>query len=88
MKSSTERKKSSPAFTYQEACTILAALRVFQAHELTDFLPNDPFTRIRNMEHFDDCAPLTDEEIDELCDRIEIPPFPESGISSGPDLDG
>ncbi len=67
----------APKFDYREVCTVLAALRVFQAHQLTDYVPNDPGTRIKDMEHFEDCEPLTDEEIDALCERIRIPP-PES----------
>jgi hypothetical protein len=48
-------------FTFEEFCTILAALRVFQAM---------PMAQRQQMDHFDDCEPLTNEQIDALCERI------------------
>ena len=64
----------APRFDYREVCTVLAALRVFQAHNLTDYVPNDLGTRIMDMEHFEDCEPLNGDEVDALCERIGIPP--------------
>lgn len=42
----------------KELATLLAALRLFQVN------PS------KNMEHFQDCAPLTHDEIDTLCERL------------------
>jgi hypothetical protein len=64
----------APRFDYCEVCTILAALRVFQAHNLTDYVPNDSGTRIRDMEDFEDCEPLNGDEMDALWERIGMPP--------------
>jgi hypothetical protein len=47
--------------TYRELSTILAGLRLLQetpTHELT------------GMDHFVDCEPLSDEDIDDLCERL------------------
>ena len=64
----------APRFDYREVCTVLAALRVFQAHNPTDHLPNDSGTRIRDIEHFEDCEPPNGDESDALCERLGIPP--------------
>jgi hypothetical protein len=58
--------------TDREVATILAALRYWQQ----DLAANDE-VRIC-QEHFDDKnTPLTVEEIDELCERINCGPSPE-----------
>jgi hypothetical protein len=49
-------------FNKRETATILAALRCFQAN-LTRF-------GLVHMEHFHEVTPLTPEEIDALCERI------------------
>jgi hypothetical protein len=52
-----------PALTYRQLSTVLAALRVFQ--EIPDEARAD-------MEHFEDVDPLTDPEIDELCESMNL----------------
>lgn len=50
--------------TYKELSTVLAALRLFQNNvEAGETLPKD-------FNHFDEVAPLTTEEIDDLCERL------------------
>ena len=59
-------------FTDQEHATILAALRLWQRH----IDPNDKpevqriFAKGRSPLHFEDDAPLTFAEIDNLCERL------------------
>lgn len=51
-------------FSYREIATILAALRYFQA--------NIDDIALLEMTHFEDVEPLTSEEIDTLCEEINI----------------
>lgn len=66
------KKTAQPALTTQEAATILAALRVLQ----TILAQRKPLlytpSGVAAMEHFEDVDPLTPEEIDDLCERINI----------------
>ena len=71
---------NSNALTYKELSTILAALRVFQRVRATGGkLPLTDPTRytseetIDKMEHFEDAEPLTDEQINDLCERLNCP---------------
>lgn len=74
-------------FTFRETCTILAGLRIVQAildAEAQDdpaampaALRREGIIRLEMMDHFEDVEPLTSREIDELCDRIEMPPYDE-----------
>ena len=50
----------------RNVATILAALRIFQDILKTD--DND----LQEMDHFEECAPLSVEEIDALCERINF----------------
>jgi len=71
-------------FSAQEACTVLAALRVFQQIRATGGrIPpdlarsDDPYhataaRTIKDLEHFADATQLSDSEIDALADRIVI----------------
>jgi hypothetical protein len=71
-------------FTAREACTVLAALRlfqVFQCHggrlpsEIKSFLgrsSSGAVTRLTDLEHFETEAPLSVTELDDLCERIEV----------------
>jgi hypothetical protein len=66
-------------FTAREACTVLAALRLFQVIErLGGELPSETRgflsggTRIADMEHFETEAPLSITELDALCERIAV----------------
>lgn len=69
--------------THQELCTVLAALRVFQQERAARGGPitairgtAEPYfhscaDRIDRMEHFEDgTAPLSDKQIDALCERL------------------
>lgn len=51
------------SLNYQELATVLAALRLMQ---------NADAEQIAGMFHFDDCEPLDDDAIDELCERINV----------------
>jgi hypothetical protein len=57
-------KYSAFKFTERELATILAALREWQNYLVRYGLPR--------REHFEGCKPLTCEEIDELCERINF----------------
>ena len=59
--------------TYRELSTILAALRLFQSERDWG----------RDLPHFDDCTPLDDAEIDELCERLNC----DVEVTDGPDED-
>lgn len=50
---------------YQEASIILAALRILQ-----DKIEDGSLKDMRKLPHFDDVAPLTSEQIDELCEQL------------------
>lgn len=58
----------SPAFTDRELATVLAALRQWQ-RDTPKMLPFEPGDD-RTDTHFEDHLPLTVEEIDDLCERI------------------
>lgn len=63
--------KESPATTLtpRELATVLAALRCFQ-QEVSPL----PLATIKDSwEHFDECDPLTTDEIDALCERLNVP---------------
>lgn len=51
--------------TTREACSIMAALRYWQQH-------TDDSDRAANTEYFDVEIPLTDFEIDELCEKLNF----------------
>jgi hypothetical protein len=54
------------ALDARELATVLAALRNWQTHLcVNDGLPGAEFA-----EHFEGIDPMTDEEIDELCERL------------------
>jgi hypothetical protein len=71
-------------FTAREACTVLAALRLFQAiqcqggwvpPEIQSFFVGSTsieVTRLRDLEHFETEAPLNTAELDDLCERIAV----------------
>jgi hypothetical protein len=70
-------------FSAREACTVLAAMRVFQqVRAAGGKIPSDThgaepyhFTvagTIGELEHFEDATQLSDSEIDALADRIAI----------------
>ena len=70
-------------FSAQEACTVLAALRVFQQMRAAggrlapDQTRTQPYcfaggATIDELEHFEDATQLSDAEIDALADRIAI----------------
>lgn len=71
-----ETPEGMPPFTHEERNTVLAALRVFQRCRAAGEIPEaDPerFTQelvVEDLEHFEDCEPLTDSEIDALCERL------------------
>lgn len=54
-------QNSSPFFNKKELATVLAALRLFQEYEA---VPDN------QMDHFKEVDPLSDSEIDELCERL------------------
>jgi len=60
--------RSRDAFTSQELSTVLTALRVFQMVRRSVATPP-----VETMEHFEHVAPLTDEQIDTLCDHLNAP---------------
>ena len=51
---------------YEEASSVLAALRMFQ-----EAIESDPDS-VMEMPHFVDCQPLSSKRIDELCERINF----------------
>lgn len=53
--------------TPRDLATVLAALRYWQQ----DLAENDGAGPI-SPDHFDDCEPLTVEEIDDLCERLNV----------------
>ena len=53
--------------TKEETATVLAALRMWQA----DVVEEDSFP-IDFCDHFTDVLPLTTEEIDALCEKINL----------------
>ena len=57
----------------RETATILAALRLFQ-EELDHYEPTEGHMAIDigEREHFVDVEPLTSDEIDELCEKINF----------------
>lgn len=71
-------------FSAREACSVLAALRVFQqVRAAGGTIPphtahaDDPYCftcsrTINELEHFEDSPPLSDSEIDELAERIAV----------------
>lgn len=71
-------------FSAREACTVLAALRVFQqVRAAGGKIPAEPThavdpyhatcaSTIGDLEHFENEPPLSDSEIDELADRIAV----------------
>ncbi|EJE4208620.1 MULTISPECIES: hypothetical protein [Vibrio harveyi group] len=50
---------------YQELSSVLAGLRILQ-----DKVETKTLTECRKLPHFDDVAPLSSEQIDELCERL------------------
>lgn len=58
----------------RELATVLAALRVFQMvrRGVVPPAPGHPHTPIAQLDHFHDHPPLTDEEIDALCERLNF----------------
>jgi len=52
--------------TERQLAAILAGLRLLQK--------TVPLKDRKNLEHFNDCAPLNDTEIDKLCETINHPP--------------
>lgn len=57
-------KPDPPAFNDRELATVLAALRIFQ---------QDPAVHAYNVpDHFLEFTPLTADEIDALCERINV----------------
>jgi hypothetical protein len=50
---------------YAELSTTLAALRLFQ-----NVRRHDGDLAVEQMEHFDEVDPLTDDQIDSLCERL------------------
>jgi 3-deoxy-D-arabino-heptulosonate 7-phosphate (DAHP) synthase class II len=63
-------------FTFREFCTVLAALRVFQrVREAGGTIPGGgpcEEDTLDELEHFEDADPLTDRQIDNLCERINF----------------
>jgi hypothetical protein len=59
----------SSKLTYRESSTVLAGLRVVQ--EMLEENPN----AVLEMIHFSDCDPLTVEEIEDLCARLNSFPI-------------
>jgi hypothetical protein len=65
--------------TAREACTVLAALRLFQViQRLGGELPSETRgflsdgIRVADMEHFESEVPLSITELDALCERIAV----------------
>lgn len=50
---------------YQELSSVLAGLRLLQ-----DKVADGTLTEGRKLPHFDDVEPLSSEQIDELCERL------------------
>lgn len=50
---------------YQELSSVLAGLRILQ-----DKVETKTLTECRKLPHFDDVAPLSSEQMDELCERL------------------
>ena len=67
-------------FTFQEVCQVLAALRHWQATFKQCDLPG---IRMLFAEHFEDCYPVTMEEIDALCERINCEDPTPAGNTTG-----
>ncbi|MCU1275918.1 MAG: hypothetical protein JWO48_3349 [Bryobacterales bacterium] len=71
-------------FSTREACTVLAALRLFQVIQCDggelpfgnlSFLgqsSSSAVTRLTDLEHFETETPLSVTELDDLCERIEV----------------
>ena len=71
-------------FSAREACTVLAALRLFQViqcdggelpSKIKSFLSqssSSAVTRLTDLEHFETESPLSGTELDDLCERIEV----------------
>ena len=77
-----EQAPTPNALSKRELATVLAALRMFQEELTASFK-----LRGRNPEHFAEYAPLTSEEIDALCERLNCglhDPEPDEG--TGPRL--
>jgi hypothetical protein len=73
------------SLSFKEFCTVTAALRVFsQVRAAGGNIPGHPRDRngsthnmtaqaetLEELEHFDECEPLTEEEIEELAERLD-----------------
>jgi len=57
--------------TDRELATVLASLRYFQ-NGIGSFDLLDDFTRPDQFPHFDEVTPLTIDEIDQLCERLNM----------------
>ena len=55
----------------RELAAVLAALRYWQGHCPDDVEGDPTATKEASMMHFDECKPLNDKEIDELCERLD-----------------
>lgn len=55
----------------RELATVLAALRYFQNALRCDGAEN---LRVGWMDHFGDVMPLTEDEVDSLCERLNLQP--------------
>ena len=62
---------------YQELSTVLAALRVFQE----GYDESTGESEYSGMSHFDDVEPLTNDQIDELCERLNCEPSPDRMVA-------
>ncbi|MEF1335594.1 hypothetical protein REH81_02200 [Vibrio rotiferianus] len=56
---------SGNGFNYQETSTILAGLRILQ-----DKVDDGSLADYRKLPHFDDVEPLSSDQIDELCEKL------------------
>jgi DNA-binding Xre family transcriptional regulator len=77
-----EQAPTPNALSKRELATVLAALRMFQEELTASFK-----LRGWNPEHFAEFAPLTSEEIDALCERLNCGPRePEPDEGTGPQV--
>jgi hypothetical protein len=72
-KKAESESQQSREFNHQECATVLAALRIFQQIWEVDAESHYSRQTLSEMEHFEDgTQPLTPEQIDALCESINL----------------
>jgi hypothetical protein len=69
-------RPNKTTLTDRELSQVLAALRFWQKKQEPDNIFNLLAIK-EEWEHFEECEPMTTEEIDTLCERFNLGPIPE-----------